>query len=493
MNRNQLSLLFVVVVCILLSLQFCPRYDLMSDDKDVFRYAGMLMLKGGTPYQDMFDHKPPLIFFLNFGGLAMGSWGLWLLDLGLALVTTVAFLNLCRRMLLPFPWLLPLLFNLMIRDFLVLPGIGMTREYTCYFQVLFFCVMLSRRRGRYLLLGGLTALTFFMQQDQVLFLIPFIVYVLGTKAGSPGSGMTVSVVQRVVRMTAGFGVVVLLIAGYFAWHRSLGAFWEDAFQFNFSVYTTKKQSLGTAFRTLKHKVDAGNFEVPVLIALVLGLWSLRLSHRRKGLVIAALAGVALSVCQEYMNVQAVNANFIYYIAPLSASVCCLLFTVVAFAEDPVLADWKAQLPLGLLLCASLSYTALQHATHLSRREEDKTPIYSYLRQHPPRDYQLYAFGNSDDIHVYNDLNILAPSKWIYHHFWKWYPRWDLDDSVLRSIGDDLLRHRTTYMIVDSIELSRFVHPAGRDWWKAFTRTWYEPVTQPDSTGRMLWKLKNISQ
>jgi len=486
MNKNRLSLLFVIVACILLSLQFCPPYDLMSDDKDVFRYAGMLMQKGLVPYRDMFDHKPPLIFFLNFAALALGSWGLWLIDLGLALLTTIVFFNLCRKRRLPFPWLLPLLFNLMIRDFLVSPGIGMTREYTCFFQLLFFCVLLGSQRQRHFWLGSLIALTFFMQQDQLLPLIPFIIYALWTID-------TLPIAKRILRMAAGFATVTVPVVGYFALHRTLGAFFEEAFLFNFSVYTTEKQSLDGVFRTLKYKIDAGNFELPFMVALVLGLCSLLLPHKKKGLVMAALAALFLSVCQEYMNVQAVHSNFIYYIVPLSASVCCLLFSVFAYSEEPLLGHWKAQLTYGVLLCTSLAYTALQHATHLRRAEIDATPIYSYLRQHPARDYQLYAFGNSDDLFIYNELNVLAPSKWIYHHFWKWYPAWDTTNDVLRSIGADLIRHRTTYMIVDSTELATFLHPASRSWWMSFTHKWYEPVTPADSTGRRLWRLKNISE
>ncbi|MBS1606951.1 MAG: hypothetical protein JST42_30125 [Bacteroidetes bacterium] len=486
MNKNQLSLFFVVVTCVLLGLQFCPPFDLQTDDKDVFRYAGMLMMKGKVPYRDLFDHKPPLIFILNFAGLALGSWGLWLLDMGLALMTTVAFFHSCRRQGLPFPWLLPLLFNLMIRDFLVLPGIGMTREYTCFFQLLFFCVLLGAHRWRHFLLGGLTALTFFMQQDQVLFLAPFLVYALLRSEPMPA-------LQRIIPMGVGFISVTLPIIGYLAIHGALRLFWDDAFLFNFTVYTAEKQSLGTLFRNLKDKIDGGNFELPFLIATVLGLFSLLLPNKRKGLLLSAVAGLLLSVAQQYMNVQAVAEGFIYYIAPLSAGVCCVLFAVCAFAEEPVLAHPKAQLVYGVLLCSSLTYTALQHFSHLRRLQADSSPIAGYLRQHAPGDYQVYAFGNSDDIHIYNDLHVLAPSKWIYHHFWKWYPRWDTGNIILRSIGDDLLRHKTTYLITDSVEISRFLHPSGRDWWMSFTRARYEPVTQPDSSGKMLWHLKKNSQ
>ncbi len=58
----------------------------------------------------------------------------------LVLLATGLFFKPASDTSLPFPWLLPLLFNLMLRDFLITDGIGMTREYTTIFQLIFFCV-----------------------------------------------------------------------------------------------------------------------------------------------------------------------------------------------------------------------------------------------------------------------------------------------------------------------------------------------------------------
>jgi hypothetical protein len=492
MNKRHFnySRLFVSGVSILLSLIYCPPFDQELDDKEIFRYTGLAILRGQVPYRDFFDHKPPMIFFINSAGILLGGpWGLWLINTLLALLATLLLFRLCRQYRLPYPWLLPLLFNLMLRDRLISLGINMTREYTTFFLIIFFCVLLGKYRYKYFLLGLLSALIFFTQQDQVLSLIPFLFYIFLATVSVP-------VLTRLIGLCAGFLSITLPLLVYFALHRSLSFFWEDAFVFNFAVYTTEKKSIGDHFRTIKHALDAGNYEIPFMVALILGITALFLQNKKKRLVLAALVTLFLSMAPEFMGARVsrfgVFANFTYYFLPVSASVCMVLFTVFAFTEDAILADRTAQLPYALLLCCSLSYTALQHSTHMSRRDSDPTlnrPELSFLRQQKVGDYQLYIFYEGQYIYFYNELKILAPSRWIYQHFWSYYANWDPDHRLLESIAEDLLRHHTTYIIMDAGTLSDFYNPSNREWWLSFMQDHYQPVSLPGIQHSILWKLK----
>ena len=116
MNKYSYGLYFSLLACLLLSLLYTPPFDLGMSDKEIFTYTGWAISKGLVPYRDFFDHKPPLIFFIYFAGLFFGGpWGLWMLNTLLALVTTGIFYQRCLRYKLAFPWLLPLLLNLMMR------------------------------------------------------------------------------------------------------------------------------------------------------------------------------------------------------------------------------------------------------------------------------------------------------------------------------------------------------------------------------------------
>lgn len=493
MKKQNWSLLFILSASVLLSLLYVPPYDMPCGDKDVYRYVGQVILKGGVPYRDVFDHKPPLIFFLNYAALLLGgNWGLWLIDTCLVLFATGMFYNLCKKYRLPLPWILPLLFNLMLRDFMMSLGMGMTREYTAILQIIFFCVLLGKHRYRYFILGLLSGLIFFMQQDQVLALVPFFIY-----AFLPGED-ALPVVTRIVRTAAGFLAITLPILLYFTVSGSITYFWQDAFLFNLGWYTTTlKESFGDHLRKLKSTLDKGNYELPFMVAIILGFCSLYFQTKKKGLILVCLAAVVLSVIPEFLGGRDVTPNvedlsFTHYFLPLAATLTILIFAVFAFTEEPSLQGWKIQLVFGALICTSLLYTAVQHGTHLAEVKDSGKivePQVNYLRLHPPADYQLFVFGSTAAMYAYDEFKILAPSKWVYQHFYYLYSQWDKDNTILYSIQQDLLRHNTSY-IFDLAKKDRFLDPAKYDLWRSFLRQHYEQVDLVSDTSEcILWKLK----
>ncbi|HVW58720.1 MAG TPA: hypothetical protein VHC48_01750 [Puia sp.] len=492
-RRQNYSLIGLLAAAVVLNLPYTPYYNPPYGDTEIYRYIALLVKKGGVPYRDVFDHKPPLIYFISYAGLFLGGWPQWLFNTLLAMLASFLFYRLGRRYRLPYPWLLPLLFNLMLRDFLICAEGGMTREYTTDLVLIFFCVMMSEYRWRYYILGIVSGLILFLQQEQVLTLIPFFGYAFLRKDD------TIPVRHRILASMMGALLVMLPIILYFSWHRSLTPFWRDAFGFNLGWYTTAlTMSLGDHLRRVKQVLDGGNYEVPFLAAMTLGIGALAwLRSRNKWLIGASLVSVFLSFSPDLMGGRGVMGawpgTFYYYYQPLSASLCILLFTVFAFTEEPFLREKKVQGIFGILICAGLCYTTLQHDTHLVPKNRNgvvASPELNYLRQHPPGDYQLYEFGNAGYVYAYNEFGILAPSPWLYHHFWGLYKDWDKDHAILRSIQQDLLCHQTTYIIDCVTDLDQeFYGSTTCAIWHSFLLEHYQQVPLTDPKGVILWKWK----
>ncbi|HEY4206171.1 MAG TPA: hypothetical protein VGM31_05125, partial [Puia sp.] len=444
------------------------------------------ILRGLTPYRDFFDHKPPLIYFLNAAGLLLGHWGLWIIDTLLVLWASLMLFKLGRQRRLSFPWLLPLFFNLFLRDHLLCQGIGMTREYTAILLLMAFCVTMGEYRRRFLILGLISGLTFFMQQDQVLPLLPFVIVALFNERPSP-------FIRHLLWLAAGIVAITIPLLVYFAARHALADAWNDAFLFNFTWYTTGRQTLTEHFKAIKNGLDVVNAGMAVLTALILGIGALFLKNRKKTWLIACLISVLLSLSAEYLSgrMPIGGQSFYYYFLPLSASLCALLFTVFAFTEDPSVQTRTSQQLYGFLLCCALGYTALQYAAGQFHRRSNfvkDSPEMKFLRQHPPKDFQLFVFGDANYDYAYNEFRILSPSKWIYHHFWFWYDRWDADLSKLRSITDDLQDLHTTF-ILDMSRPGLFRNAAHYNYWHTFLTTYYQPVQLPGVTSPTLWQLK----
>lgn len=80
-----LSLLFSAIVFLFYSSSLSPlfpaySYDAMNRDSEFYLWTGLEILEGKKPYIDFYDHKGPLVFYLNALGMAMGGrYGMGLL------------------------------------------------------------------------------------------------------------------------------------------------------------------------------------------------------------------------------------------------------------------------------------------------------------------------------------------------------------------------------------------------------------------------------
>ncbi|HEY4111340.1 hypothetical protein [Puia sp.] len=474
--------LLLVIASLALSLLYCPPLDIFYDDIEIFRYFGRLIASGGVPYRDVFDHKPPLIFFFN----TVGPWGIWLINTVLVLGASLLFLQLCRRVSLPWPWLPPLLFNLLIRNYLICFGVNMTRAYTAIFLLLFFCLLVGgNRRHRYYWLGLLTAATFFMQQDGIIVLSPLLLYALLTSR-SLTDGLLAA---------AGFLTITTPLLVYFISHHAMTQLWQDAFQFNFHWYLSKP-TIGEHFRSTKQSLQNTDLQMPLILAAALGACAWLGRHRKKGLLVAAFATLVLSFSAEILSgMLQYGYAFWYYLLPLSATLPILVFVAWAYTEEGWLRERKSQLLYGSLLCVMPLYDAGQHVTHLSTNNSyyvTDLPEYRYLRQHKPADRQLYAFGDNNWVRAYNEFGIFSPCHWVYQHFWGWYPGWDPDGRQLKEMEADLQRYHTQYIIYNP-RVNYFKDPAARTEWESFLNKFYQLQTVPGSTAPILWLRSSAPQ
>lgn len=492
-NSVRRGYFIVLSSSLLLSLLYCPPVDTENNDQIVFRYAGMLLAKGGVPYRDLFDHKPPMIYFLNWLGYWLGTWGPWIIAALFTAGATVFFYHRCRKKQLPFPIILPLLFNLLLRNYFVCHGMGLTREYTAIFLMIAFCVLTGRSRYRHFWLGLLGAATFFMQQEQVLIFLPFFIYAISTDLSTARQFLA-----RSIQAAAGCLVIAGPLLLYFAAHHALIAFWRDAFLFNFEWYA-QKLPFNEQFRTIHAALTTSEIGVILLISSTMAVTTLLLQMKqgwrtKQGwLIFVTLLANGLTFLPEFISGKMAEniLTFDYYLVSLSTTLPIQVFVVWTVADHPFLRSRISHAVFGFLMCAPMVYAAFQHATHLPNDKwyVRNTPEYQFLGRQPLADYQVYVFAGGNWATVYNDYRILAPSPWIYLHFWKWYPSWDPDQHILMSIGRDLLTHHTRYVIDISNDPSlHLANPAAALWWKTFLQQHYQPLDLGGPPGITLWQL-----
>jgi len=78
-----LATLAVALVAIAVQLPNLPSGKAPQEDAGVFMYAAQVLLDGGLPYRDVWDHKPPLIYLIDALGVVLGGGsplGVWALQ-----------------------------------------------------------------------------------------------------------------------------------------------------------------------------------------------------------------------------------------------------------------------------------------------------------------------------------------------------------------------------------------------------------------------------
>jgi hypothetical protein len=485
MKAKYNSYIAVCVTSLILSIIYCPPYDIYFDDKEIFKYCGFLIGKGQVPYKDFFDHKPPLIFFFNYFGSLLGSWGLWVIDAFVVLFVSLQFLKLNIKYHVRFPAILPILFNLILRNWIISFGVGMTREYTTIALLLACCVILSQSRYKNVYLGFLASFIFFMQQEQIVILVPFIVY-------SFWKDMKLKR-QNVFRIIAlfllGSFIVTLLLLLYFQLNSALFDFWSNAFLFNTQWYTAEeKPGFIRQVITLKNYIYELNLDVVLIGALIMSGVSFFVGHERKGLLVASLIAIPLSFISEFLSGKLTigNANCTYYLLPLSATLPFLLFVVFAFTKQQAFQNRLHQLIYSTLFIAGLVMSMAMYVVNYNKYPHHgiaKSREMEYLKAKTVKDYELYVFNHSNFTYAYNYFKVLPPSSWLYHYFWSWYPNWDQDSKLILDITKELKQHKTKYIIYDPQRTS-FLRDANYRVWQGFVDSNYIRVP-----GLIVWEAK----
>ncbi len=256
------QILLIFIACMLLYGAFFPLREnyYPSHDYSIFAYIGQQILRGKMPYTQLWDHKPPVIFYLNALGLKLfkGSLaGIWVPEVIGFFIGAVILFNILKRR---FPaWIsLAVLIPGLLHYVRVLDFGNYTEEVSLFFALCALGLAFqdeNRRRRHNILIGlafGLLAgLAFTCKQNTVgawgALLIMDLFAILPVKRSSEAFRIRL---KFWLAALAGFILVNILWAVYFALNHALEAYWDVAFRFNL-IYSEKsgESRLATAWTT----------------------------------------------------------------------------------------------------------------------------------------------------------------------------------------------------------------------------------------------------
>jgi len=224
------------VLCILLptsplNMKFTYR------DSGVFLYTGWRILNGELPYRDIWDHKPPVIFYINAAGLALTNnsrWGVWLIELVLLFLAAWMGYQLIKKVF----GLFPAIFSLLLWLLSLVPlfqGGNFTTEFTLPLQFAALCLFynsdqLEHKDLRFFLIGLTGAIAFFTKQTAIGIWITIIVYLSIQRLIA---GQVKQWLRELSYIFLGGVSITTLVAVFFGVQGAFAQFWSAAFKYNF--------------------------------------------------------------------------------------------------------------------------------------------------------------------------------------------------------------------------------------------------------------------
>ena len=174
-----ISVIFIVV----LLMRFNTFVSLPDRDASIFAYTGSLILDGGLPYLNSWDHKPPLIYLLNAGIFKMFGKGfsqIAIFEFIWIIISVICFyklaLNFFKKSVSLF---ITLFFAVIFGNDMFVQSYGMTETYMILPAMLsVYYIFRFYKTGllRYVLLSGIMCcLSFMFRQTGILIILPVLI------------------------------------------------------------------------------------------------------------------------------------------------------------------------------------------------------------------------------------------------------------------------------------------------------------------------------
>jgi hypothetical protein len=308
---------------------------LPSRDSGVFLYVGWRLLHGDLPYRDVWDHKPPLIYFVDALGISLTPgtlWGIWILQFLFLFFTLFIIYKLLAR---EFGLYAALAGSIVLISGLltILEKGNVTEEYALVFQALCFWLILHASRNDFPLrhsfwIGVLGGLAFNFKQTTIGIWITYGLFILAIRLIQKKFPF-----KEILSLLAGWLVPSVLLIFYLASQGAFRDFWEQAFLYNF-VYIGKHEGI----RRL----------IPVFIkgfAYLQNGWVLHLA------ILGWLAGVAYAWLKR--NALLTQVHPLILIALVNLPIEVILITI---SGRSILHYYLTPLPVMAILAGSLTYT-----------------------------------------------------------------------------------------------------------------------------------------
>jgi hypothetical protein len=428
-RQNIVPLLMSIVGTIIALFPSNPaNMTLPSRDSGVFLYMGWRFLQGDIPYRDVWDHKPPLIYFVDALGLALtpdSLWGVWFFQfifLALTLFFIYKVLDQAFGTYAALTGAIVLTSGLLT----ILEKGNVTEEYALVFQALCFWLFLRAWSADFPVrasfwIGLLAGLAFNFKQTTIGIWIAYAILLLALRFFQRKSP-----VRDVFSLLAGWLVPSLLLIMYLASQNALADYWEQAFLYNF-VYIGKHEGIRRLIPVfIKGFAYLQNGWVLYLAGLgwLAGLAYVWLKRRHlltepHPLILIALLNFPIEVLLITVSGRSILH---YYLTPLP--VMAILAGSLAFTLPVLISNrprfdtlairrWLPGTVLAIVLLGQIGQVRYYPSYVRVLRDNDYAPVIEYVVKNTKEEDQVLLIGAESVVNFLARRE--APTRYVYQY------------------------------------------------------------------------------
>ncbi len=464
---------------------------LLPSDSAIFVNIAHHLVHGKLLYHDVWENKQPVVFAINALALKLGDGSfnsIRAMERLFAVGAAIAFFIITVRTFVS-SWIattFTIIFLVYFYSPMTFSMGNFTEEYASVFML--FGVLCSleavRRENTFLVLlsGVFFSVSVLTKEPFLLSALPWIVYLLLSKAGKSGG------LRRLSIFTAGGAIPLLVAAAWFAITGTL-TLWLDVIYFNltFSTHETSYQSPISqkvalsihAFSTLVWFIRTVN------VFFVLGVISVfQKSFLRKYRYVPLVLPFWFILSLLAVNIQNHHYNH-YYIQVMPGFIMTAACGAAWMAFNgkrafrPMLSDvlMAAFLILSLLIFDNtMARAGFNMLTKYAASTVAEDPVSLYIKEHTKDNDTIWV--PSYDKYIYLQSGRLSPTKYLFFFGMSFFPGMlETTTQKMASLRADLLKNRPAFIFLTRDNELDILSPVGIPQWVkenyTLDSTWYD--------------------
>jgi hypothetical protein len=401
---------------------------LPSRDSGVFLYAGWRLLNGDIPYRDVWDHKPPLIYFVDALGIALtpeSLWGVWILGFLFIFFTLFFIYKILDREFRIYAALAGTI-TLTSGLLTILEKGNVTEEYALVFQALCLWLFVNAWKRDFPLhssfwIGLLGGLAFNFKQTTIGLWVTYGFFLL-----------VVRLVQRklplkdLFSLLAGWFIPSVVLVIYLVSQGAFSDFWEQAFLYNF-VYIGKHEGIRRLIPVfIKGFAYLQNGWV---LYLAIASWLAALAYawrKRKDILIQTHPLILIAVVNFPIEVLFITISgrsiLHYYLTPLPVMAILagtLVYTLpflmakMSRTDSQNILRWIPVIVLAAVLLGQIGQITYYPTYVRVLRDNDSSGVIDYVVKNTNKDDQVLLIGAESVVNFLARRE--APTRFVYQY------------------------------------------------------------------------------